>query len=350
MKRVPSLHVEDTSPRRIRLVAHGKAGQSEPLHIVVGGLRDQGVDVEVRLTFEMGDAHRFAAEAARDGRDVFAMGGDGTLHEAVGGLCDSAGDGGEIRVALGILPAGTGNDFANATGLATDDLAVAAQQALESPRRRIDLLKVEIAEAGQEPTTHRLLNVATAGLGASVTADAPETAKRWLGNLAYLIAGVQRARELEAQEIAILGEAADGTEYSWRGPAFGVAVGNGQRAGGGARLCPRALLDDGLLDLVICPEMPFEHLLPVVGHTLVGELLRRAETPLSTDGPAGDGPPQLEYRQLRRVEIDCLGQRTPINLDGEPFHGTTFRLEVEPRRLPILLPSTCPLFVSVQSG
>lgn len=342
MKTDPEFHLSDSSPRRLRLVIHGNSAQSEPLRGVVRGLREAGVDAEVRLTFEAGDAHRFSAEAAHDGRDILAMGGDGTLHEVVQGLCAAAGAGagGGTCSALGILPGGTGNDFANAAGVPTDDLAAAAREALGSPRRSIDLVKVEIEEAGQDSTTHHLLNVATAGLGASVTADAPEAAKRWLGNLAYLIAGVQRARELEAQEIAIVGEEADGTEYSWSGPAFGVAVGNGRRAGGGALLCPRALLNDGLLDLVICPEMPFEQLLPVVGHTLVGELLRRA------DAPESDQLLKLEYRQLRRVKIDCLGQRTPINLDGEPYHGTTFRLEVEPRRLPTLLPSTCPLFTS----
>lgn len=346
MKPDPTFHLGDEFPRRLRLVLHGASCQSEPLRASVRALRDAGADLEVRVTYEAGDARRFAAHAAEDGRAVLAMGGDGTLHEVVNGLSDAAGDG-DVAVALGVIPGGTGNDFASAAGIPVQDPAAALRHAVRSPRQAIDLVKVQIYDGGTEDGTdgeadvHRLLNVSTAGLGAEVTADAPESAKRWLGNLAYLLAGVQRARELEAQRISVTGVDAEGEEFRWQGRAFGIAVGNGRRAGGGARLCPLALLDDGLVDLVICPEMPFDQLLPVVGQTLVGDLLRRAE---SRDGPATEGD-DLVYRQLRSVEIDCH-RETPINLDGEPFHGHRFRFEVEPKRLPILLPSSCPLLGS----
>lgn len=339
MKPDPSFRPSADAPTRLRVIVHGEHSQSEPLRQAVRGLRDAEIDVDVRLTFEAGDARRFAAEAARDGRSVFAMGGDGTLHEAVNGLLDAS-----VDAVLGIVPGGTGNDFAGACGLPSDPVE-AVRQAMESPRHEIDLVKVDIFgdDPDAPPKTHHLLNVSTAGLGAEVTADAPEAAKRWLGNLAYLIAGVQRARELEAQEISVAGEGLQGKEFAWTGRAFGAAVGNGRRAGGGATLCPNALVDDGLVDLVICPEMPLDQLLPVVGESLIGNLLRRAET--ATQKVSLDGETdmvQVVYRQLRWVEIDCR-RPTQINLDGQPFRGSRFRFEVEPKRLSVLLPSTCPL-------
>lgn len=343
-----SLRLPATGPNRFRLVVHGNHGQSEPLRAALRKLRDAGADVEVRVTFEAGDAGRFAAEAAADGRDILALGGDGTLHEVANGLVDAAGDGNRVGVAVGVVPGGTGNDFANAAALPTADLAAALELAATNESQLVDLVKVHVFGDDDEDDVHaRLLNAATLGLGAEVTADAPEAAKRWLGNLAYLIAGVQRARELKAQEITVVGEGADGKEFRWSGRAFGVAVGNGRRAGGGARLCPKALVDDGLADLVICPEMPFDQLLPLVGETLIGDLLRRAETAtqqvsLDGDSNGNSNTVHVVYRQLRRIEIDC-GRSTHVNLDGEPHRGRHVRFEVEPKRLPMRLPSSCPL-------
>ena len=349
MKTEPAFDLSDDANRQFRLVVHGNHSQSEPLRVALRSLREAGADVEVRVTFEAGDAGRYAAEAAADDRDVIAMGGDGTLHEVVNGLVDAVADDGPVGVALGIIPGGTGNDFAGAAGLPLGDPGAALRVAASSRPRPIDLVKVEIMGDGakeDQSVIRRLLNVSTLGLGAEVTAEAPETAKRWLGNLAYLIAGVQRARELEAQEISFSGERADGSEFAWSGRAFGVAVGNGQRAGGGAKLCPNALVDDGLVDLVICPEMPIDQLLPLVGETLIGDLLRRAET--ATQKVSMDGESDavyVVYRQLRSVEIDCHSS-THLNLDGEPFRGCRVRFEVEPKRLPMRLPSSCPLLSS----
>ena len=332
-------------PRRFRLVVHGNHSQSEPLRAALCRLRDAGADVEVRVTFEAGDAGRFAAEAAADGRDVISIGGDGTLHEVVNGLVDAAGEGEPVDIAVGVVPGGTGNDFAGAADLPTGDPAAALELAAVSQAYSVDLVKVHIFgdDESDDDVQARLVNVSTLGLGAEVTADAPEAAKRWLGNLAYLIAGVQRARELEAQEITVTGEGRGGKEFHWSGRAFGAAVGNGRRAGGGARLCPKAFVDDGLVDLVICPEMPFDQLLPLVGETLIGDLLRRAET-ATQQVSLEDGSNMIHviYRQLRHLEIDC-GRSTHVNLDGEPYRGRHVRFEVEPQRLRMRLPQSCPL-------
>ena len=347
----PKFTLSQGGPHRFRLVVHGNHCQSEPLRAALHALRRAGADVEVRVTFEAGDAGRFAAEAAADGRDVVAMGGDGTLHEVVNGLVDGASDGDPVEVAVGVVPGGTGNDFAGAAELPVGDPAAALQIAATSEVRLLDLVRVHVFgdEDEDEDDVHaRLVNVSTLGLGAEVTADAPESAKRWLGNLAYLIAGVKRARELEAQEITVVGEGAGDREFRWSGRAFGVAVGNGRRAGGGAGLCPKAFVDDGLADLVICPEMPFDQLLPLVGETLIGDLLRRAETATQQVSMDGDNSVHVVYRQLRRIEIDC-GRRTHVNLDGEPFRGRHVRFEVEPKRLPMRLPSSCPLLTPAGS-
>jgi len=93
-----------------RLILNGKSAANPQVRDAVQKLREQGRPLEVRVTWEDGDALRFTREACADGIErVVAGGGDGTVNEVVNGLmtCDE-----NSRTALGILPLGTANDFA----------------------------------------------------------------------------------------------------------------------------------------------------------------------------------------------------------------------------------------------
>src|SRR5690349_19927696 len=104
----------------IRVIANGYAANHQQLRTVVAHVRERGHRVEVRVTWEPGDARRYAAEAANAGiATVVAAGGDGTLHEVVNGVVDA---GAPARSAIGVLPLGTANDFATACGIPTADL------------------------------------------------------------------------------------------------------------------------------------------------------------------------------------------------------------------------------------
>src|SRR4051812_32914717 len=112
-------------PRSIRVIAHGKAAHDEALRAAVLALRDRGHAVDVRVTWEAGDAVRFARETVRDGVEaVAAAGGDGTLHEVLQGLLA---DGAPGTTALGVIPLGTANDFARACGIPVGDPATALE-------------------------------------------------------------------------------------------------------------------------------------------------------------------------------------------------------------------------------
>jgi diacylglycerol kinase family enzyme len=106
-----------------------------------------------------------------------------------------------------------------------------------------------------------------------------------------------------------------------------MAIGNSRLAGGGFRVAPRALLDDGLLDLVIVPDVT----IPETG-SIVSEMIR-----LETEEPQ-----QVVYRQLPSFTIES-NHEIPMNLDGEPIHANRFEVSVLPRRLNFLLPPEAPL-------
>src|SRR5262249_53730094 len=140
---VPAPGTAATPPgaaRSLRVIVHGKAAGNELLRSAVGQVRQRGHRVEVRVTWEPGDAVRFAAEAVAAGPDaVVAAGGDGTLNEVVNGV---VAEGLPARCPVGVLPLGTANDFATACGIPADDLTAALLLAAEGTPTPIDLGRV----------------------------------------------------------------------------------------------------------------------------------------------------------------------------------------------------------------
>src|SRR5438067_11819094 len=102
--------------RSLRLIVNGKVARSQALRVAVARQRELEHRVEVRVTWESGDARRFASEVS-DAEVVVAAGGDGTVNEVVHGLMALPAD---ARPALGVVPPGTANDFARRCGIPCD--------------------------------------------------------------------------------------------------------------------------------------------------------------------------------------------------------------------------------------
>lgn len=298
---------------RIALIIHPTSADAvAALQEGASTLRGAGHQIWPRLTFERRDARRFARDAAEAGFDlVVAAGGDGTVHEVVNGLQDflhdSAGTHRGPAPRLGIVPLGTGNDFAGARGIPPDPRDALAGAVVGTARR---------AEVGVVNGVN-FLNVSTGGIGAEATEETPEAAKRMLGSLAYLITGVRKFAALNASAARF---SADETIFDGRFLLF--AVGNSGRTGGGNWLTPRAELDDGVLDICIVREVSrveFLNLLPLLragGHL---------------DHPA------VVYRQLPFLRVEAE-EELSVNADGEPLRGRRFEYALSPYPLWLSLP------------
>jgi diacylglycerol kinase family enzyme len=119
-------------------------------------------------------------------------------------------------------------------------------------------------------------------------------------------------------------------DETFSGTMLMMAIGNGRLAGGGYHVAPRAVLDDGLVDLVIVPDFDLVDL-PEAGK-LLSEMIR-----LETEEPQ-----RVPYKQLPSFEIQS-NREMQMNLDGEPIHDSNFRVHMLPRRLSFLLPTQAPL-------
>lgn len=305
--------------RHVGLILNGKAAADEALRATVNALRAEGMRVDVRVTWEHGDAARYVDEAVATGVDaVVAGGGDGTLREVAAALATHDAPA-EALPALAVLSLGTANDFATAAGIPVEQQAAFAL--LRTPPRAVDLLSVDAD--GQQ---HWCANLASGGFGTVVTTETNEQLKKTLGGLAYVISGLARVGRIEPIRARF---AAD--DFAWSGDFIALGVGNGRQAGGGQVLCPDARIDDGLLDLTLVPTLEGE-VAATLG-TLIAEGRQAALERVST------------RLQSRWVEIVAERPLT-LNLDGEPVEATAFRIVCVPGRLRMHLPDACPLLSS----
>lgn len=311
-----SAHV-DPPRARWRLILNGKAAADEAVREAVGLVRRSGIDVGVRVTWEGGDATRYAREAVADGVDtVIAGGGDGTLSEVAAALAATGLDAGALP-ALGLLPLGTANDFAVAAQVPTSP-PDAFELIDRQPARPIDLLRIEADGAERW-----CINLASGGFGTEITLETDEGLKKMLGGLAYLITGIARLGRIEPHAARV-----HGPGFEWQGEFIALGVGNGRQAGGGQALCPDASLDDGELDLTIVPPLTGE-----VGATVAAWLTEGKDAALDRVA--------IEAR-LPWVEIESVGPLA-LNLDGEPVEARRFRIECVPDRVRMHLGAGCPL-------
>lgn len=184
-------------------------------------------------TTRQGSGIELAAKGVADGADVVAAaGGDGTYGEVANGIVGTS-------ARLGIIPLGTGNDFARALGI-QGNLPAAIQSLFHGVPRSVDLGKAN---------GRWFINVAGCGFDAVVAARVNH-GFRWLrGTSAYVAAILQCLVSLRAAELRLT---VDGVQWDTRGLLCSVA--NSECYGGGMRITPGALIDDGLFDICVLGE------------------------------------------------------------------------------------------------
>jgi len=262
---------------------------------IVAAVAALDAQAEVVRTVAPGGAETLAEEGLREGfAPVVAVGGDGTVHEVVNGLLR-----GRLGASpeepsttpppeFGVVPTGSGNDFARAARLPAD-VENAVRAILEGPRRFVDA-----ARCGDRA----FVNAASVGFDADVAAVAARAGSllRLSGPLLYPLALVRALPRYAVRPMRI---ELDRTSLERR--ALLVAIANGPFYGGGFRICPGADPGDGWLDVCILGDLSLPHAIRLLPRL-------RAGTHVGASG--------VEHFRARVVRIS--GVRAPVQLDGEP--------------------------------
>jgi YegS/Rv2252/BmrU family lipid kinase len=282
------------------VIANPSAGggrTAQALPGVESALRRHGISFRVERTHSIEHARELARDTVAAGEVAAAMGGDGLVGAVAGELRGTDG-------VLAVLPGGRGNDFARKLGVSADPVA-ACDVIARGVAHAIDVADIE---------GRAFLGIASAGLD-SDAGDIANATRLKLGRLVYLYATL---RALRAWKPAHWEVVIDGDPHSFTG--YSVAVANSGVFGGGMYLAPDAVLDDGLLDVVLVHDVSKRIYLNNLPKVFTGAHVRA---------------PGLEF--LRGREIAFHADRPfPVQADGDPIAQLPATVRVQPGALRVL--------------
>ena len=273
------------------------------------------------------DAGQGPAQQAVDAKAtlVIAAGGDGTVRavaEVIRGT----------KITMALLPSGTGNLLARNLALMLDDTAGSLATAFGGATRDIDVAGIDIRRADRSTDSHVFLVMAGTGLDAKIMSNTDSELKKKVGWLAYAHALFGVLRDKNSLRLAYKVDA-DRTRSA---RAQAIIVGNCGALPANILLLPDAVVDDGLLDVIVVKPESFRGWLEVMvkifwenGVVRRTKWGRRAKA-LKTDS--------VDFRQAKSLVIK-LNRAEEVQLDGDPFgEMVACRITVDPGALTIRVP------------
>lgn len=249
------------------------------------------------------------AERAEGCSTVIALGGDGVIHEVASGLMKRPA---EHRPTLGVIPVGSGNDYARTLGVSRK-VDEACAQLLAAQTVPVDVGRVN---------DHWFLETLSFGLDAAIAHDTVERRVRTgrTGTALYMESGInQLLHHLELYRYRASFD--DGEPVEAESILFAVQM--GPYYGSGFKICPDARIDDGMLD--ICIAHPPADLARALF------IFLRAKTGGHTRFK------QIEMRRCRSLHVE-FDEAPPVQIDGELIGGRVFDVALEPAALDVLVP------------
>jgi YegS/Rv2252/BmrU family lipid kinase len=258
-------------------------------------LKDYGFDVETRLTTCRGDATRLAGEAVNEGFDgVLACGGDGTVNETARALCGT-------NVALGIIPAGSGNGLARHIAIPID------------PMLSLDVIRERHIVDCDFGTVNDNKFFCTFGVGFDAAVSDRFANSGHRGKMSYVKSAFQEFNTYKHQHYTLTANGETLVDDS-----FLIAVCNASQYGNNAYIAPDASITDGLLDIIVIRKASRARTF-LVGFDLI-------------NGSIGSN----RLIQTLKVNAATIHREVagPAHLDGEPFViGTDIHVACHPRQL-----------------
>jgi diacylglycerol kinase (ATP) len=265
-------------------------------------------ELDVRYTGGPRDAERIARDAARAGvARLVVVGGDGTTNEVVTGLLEA-----DLAdaVEVGVLPGGTGGDFARKLGV-PGDMRAAIEALGRGAPRRIDAGRVRYRDFNGKEEVRYFINVASFGLSGLVDQRVARAPRTFGGTVSYLLGTLSALSGFERGTASIRVD----SEEVYNGPLVLGAAANGAYFGGGMKIAPDANCNDGALDLVI-----------IGGLTKLG-LVRNLPS-LYTGRHVAH--PEVFVHRGREIEAVATTGEILLELDGDCVGTLPARIEVLP--------------------
>lgn len=283
---------------------HVTGKNSKKLDIVRGVFDRAGKNYEVLLTHRTGDAKTHAERITSDGEKniLIALGGDGTLHDIINGFKDFENN------SLGLIPIGTGNDFA-----ATAEIPSNVKQAAEI----IAFREPEPIDFIEFSSGLRSINIA--GMGIDVDVLERVYSGNMKGKSKYAKALTASLMHFKSKKFKVI---YNDTEEE----LFGLicAVCNGRQMGGGIKVCPQAKLNDGYIELFLCDYLSKTRIIGAFLKLMTGQVGKVKEA---------------RTIKVKRAQIIPQTDNYTVQADGELYTNVPFEVYVVSEKLKFFLPA-----------
>ena len=278
----------------------GKGKAKKTIPIIKEIMESNNRNYQIKVTKKAGDGQLFAREASIENifTTIVSVGGDGTLHEIVNGMI-----GGTQK--LGIIPAGTGNDFSRSLDIPFD-VEDAIKTLVNGKVISIDLGRLE---------DRYFINFSSIGLDALIAEEANKIKRYFSSTYSYIMGVVKALGKFRGIKVELI---IDDKKYN--GEIMLVAVCNGAYYGGGMNIAPCAEVSDGQFDICVVKKMPKLKLLFLFPTIFKGKHIKYDE---------------VELYRGKSVQI-FSGEKIYMSADGEAIYSGTTKFEIMHNKLKVI--------------
>ena len=297
-------HYADIKERfMIDFIVHDKAGKGRAFKAkneIIKRLTALKIPHRFHVTEHRGHGTEIAKDLCLSGADkIVAVGGDGTIHEVLNGLCNFE------SISFGIIPAGTGNDFATATGI---------------PKKATDALELILSNNTRftdffECSGVRGINAIGTGIDVDILYRYEKSKRKT--KLTYYLSLLYCLMHYKPYDLTFVDES--GVKHAKK--AFIACACNGRQFGGGIKICPQGVANDGLLDFILVNDIPKWKIPPALIKLVAGKIHTHKAS---------------EYSRVENVKVEG---KFPVQIDGEIYENLPFDVKIIKNTLKIFAPT-----------
>lgn len=245
---------------------------------------------------------------------LIAVGGDGTLNEVINGYMKYYNPS-QNKLILGLLPRGTGNDFAKTLGI-DKNINHLISRIEKNKSIKIDVGEIQYTSLNKLKEKRFFINITDIGIGGIVSKQLSES-NRILGpDLTYIKAIIQSFISYKPITVNLKSDT-----FQWKGKAMSICIANGKYFGSGMCIAPQANITDGEMQLVILGNVSMFDYLRNLSGIKKGEIFIH---------------PEVHYASVTSCQIDAEKNSCPIDMDGEFIGYAPLSLKTYKKALPFL--------------
>ena len=305
--------------KKIAFILHGKIKKQDKIIAAIKAAFGSTDALSFVTTQHADHATELACNAVKEGAThVICLGGDGSLNEVINGVMQAIESNPAFnRVRVGLLPHGTGNDFARTMRVA-NNLTLLKQLIDDDSYRVIDLGHAQYNGTNGKPGGRYFVNITDVGIGGMIAMNLAHSSKLFGPTITYQKEILMALLTYKNQPVNIR---AAGFDYE--GSIMSVIVGNGQFFGGGMGIAPHALPDDKLFSVVVIGAISMFDYLKNLGNIKKSKKIEH---------------PEVKYLTTSEIVIESPVAGLPIDMDGEFVGYTPITMKVVPAAIRFIAP------------